>query len=49
MIEATVRYIEPNINVFLQKRVLVKANTKDEAIVVLRSQYGNDASFIFNK
>ena len=49
MIEVTVRYIEPIMNVFLQKRVLVKANTNNEAIVILRSQYGNDASFIFKK
>jgi hypothetical protein len=47
--EATVRYIEPLTSVFIQKRVTVKANTVNEAIEILKSQFGNDASFIFKK
>jgi hypothetical protein len=49
MIEATVRYIEPTINIFIQKRVLVNTNTKSEALEILKNLYGNDASFIFKK
>jgi len=49
MIQATVRYIEPTINVFIQKRVLIKANTNSEALEILKNLYGNDASFIFKK
>jgi hypothetical protein len=47
--EVTVRYTEPSINIFIQKRVTVKANTVNEAIEILKSQFGNDASFIFKK
>jgi hypothetical protein len=49
MIEATVRYTEPTINIFIQKRVSVKASTTDQALSILKNLYGESASVIFKK
>ena len=47
--EVTIRYIEPSMSVYIQKRDKVLANTINEAIEILKSKYGNDATFIFKK